>query len=72
MLLGKVELAQALEQLETCGAVVQRALVETPRYHDGCWMYIRVSDPATCQQDVQDLQQLILLKKKPPRKKAQL
>ncbi len=70
VILGKVELAQALERLETFGALVQRALVETPRYHDGCWMYIRVSDPATCHQDVQDLQQLILLKKKPPRKKT--
>lgn len=72
VILGKVELEQALGRLESFGAVVRQALVETPRYHDGCWMYIRVSDPATCQQDVQDLQQLILLKKKPPRKKAQL
>jgi hypothetical protein len=33
-------------------------------------MYIRVADPLTCQQDAQDIQQLILIKKKPPRKKA--
>jgi len=70
VILGKVELDQALERLETFGLTVQRALVESPRYHDGCWMYIRVSDPLTCQQDVQDIEQLILIKRKPPRKKA--
>jgi hypothetical protein len=32
-------------------------------------MYIRVSDPLTGQQDVKDIEQLILIKKKPPRKK---
>ena len=47
---------------------MRQALVETPRYHDGCWMYIRVSDPLACQRDVQDIEQLILIKKKPPRK----
>lgn len=71
VILGRAELTQALERLDSFGALVQGALVETPRFHDGCWMYIRVSDPTTCQQDVHDLQQLILLKKKPPRKKAQ-
>lgn len=70
VILGKAELEQALARLDTFGAVVQRALVETPRYHDGCWMYIRVADPATCQQDARDISQLILIKKKQPRKKA--
>jgi hypothetical protein len=70
VVLGKKELDQALERIETFGATVRQALVETPRFHDGCWMYIRVSDPLTCQQDVQDIEQLILIKKKPPRKKA--
>lgn len=69
VILGKAELEQALARLETFGPTVQRALTETPRYHDGCWMYIRVADPETCQQDAQDIQQLILIKKKPPRKK---
>lgn len=68
VVLGKAELAQALEQLETFGPLVQRALVETPRFHDGCWMYIRVSDPLTCQKDAQDIEQLILIKRKPARK----
>jgi hypothetical protein len=70
VILGKAELAQALEKLETFGPTVRRALEESPRYHDGCWMYIRVAETATCQQDVQDIEQLILIKKKPPRKKA--
>ncbi|HNS45179.1 MAG TPA: DUF3788 domain-containing protein [Alphaproteobacteria bacterium] len=70
VILGKKELEQALEKRETFGALVQQALVNTPRYHDGCWMYLRVSDPQTCQQDVQDIEQLVLMKKKPPRKKT--
>jgi hypothetical protein len=69
VVLGKRELEQALERIDTFGPTVRQALVETPRYHDGCWMYIRVSDPLTCQQDVQDIQQLVLIKKKPSRKK---
>ncbi len=70
VILGKAELGQALERLAAFGPTVQQALVETPRYHDGCWMYIRVADPLTCRQDVQDIEQLILIKKKPPRKKT--
>ena len=70
VILGKVELDEALDRLETFGPTVQRALVETPRFHDGCWMYIHVADALTCQQDVQDIEQLILIKRKPPRKKA--
>jgi hypothetical protein len=69
VVLGKRELEQALERIDTFGPTVRKALVETPRFHDGCWMYIRISDPLACQQDVQDIQQLILIKKKPPRKK---
>ena len=72
VVLGKKELDQALERLDTFGPTVRQALVNTPRYHDGCWMYIRVTDPQTCEQDVQDIEQLILIKKKPPRKKASL
>ncbi len=70
VVLGKEELDRALERLDAFGATVRRALTETPRFHDGCWMYIRVADPLTCQQDAQDIQQLILIKKKPPRKKS--
>jgi hypothetical protein len=70
VVLGKVELEQAMQRLAEFGALVKRALQESPRYHDGCWMYIRVCDPQTCQQDARDIQQLILIKKRPPRKKA--
>ena len=65
---GKKEMDQALERLETFGATIRNALINTPRYHDGCWMYIRISDPQTCQQDVQDMETLVLIKKKPPRR----
>jgi hypothetical protein len=70
VVLGKLELEQALKRIDTFGATVQQALLETHSYHDGCWMYIRVSDSLTCQQDVRDIQELILIKKKPPRKKS--
>ncbi len=69
VVLGKTELDHALERIETFGPTVRQALLETPRYHDGCWMYIRVSNSLTCQQDVQEIEQLILIKKKPPKKK---
>lgn len=69
VVLGKKELDQALERLESFDPTVRRALVDSPRFHDGCWMYIRVTDPQSCEKDVQDIEQLILIKKKPPRKK---
>jgi hypothetical protein len=69
VVLGKKELEQALERLDSFGPTVRRALTDTPRYHDGCWMYIRVSDPLRCQGDVADIAQLILIKRKPARKK---
>lgn len=70
VVLGKSELEQALEKIDTFGPLVRQALVDTPRFHDGCWMYMRVSEPLTCQQDVKDIEQLILIKKKPPSKKT--
>lgn len=70
VVLGKKELEQALERLEMFGPTVRRALVDTPRYHDGCWMYIRVLDSPACLQDVNDIEQLILIKKKPPRRQT--
>ena len=70
VILGSAELSQAMDRLEIFGSTVQRALEETPRYHDGCWMYIRVADPHTCHQDIGDIEELILIKRKPVRKKA--
>ncbi len=69
VVLGSKELEQALQRLETFGPTVRRYLVDTPRFHDGCWMYMRITDPQTCQQDVKDIEQLVLIKKKPPKKK---
>jgi hypothetical protein len=70
VILGKAELDQAMLRLELFDATVQKALVESPRFHDGCWMYMRVTDPRTCYQDVLDIEQLILIKKKPTRKRT--
>lgn len=70
VILGKVELDQAMERIESFGSTVRQALTESPRFHDGCWMYIRVADAQTCHQDIQDIEKLILIKRKPPRKKT--
>ena len=67
VILGKVELEKAMEKITTYGTLVQKALVETPKYHDGCWMYLRVADTSTCHQDVLDIFELILIKRKPPK-----
>ena len=69
VILGGKELEQAMAQLDTFGPHVRRALVDTPRYHDGTWMYLRMHDPGSVQQDVQDIERLLLLKRKPVRKK---
>ena len=69
VVLGKKELEQALARLESFGTTVRQALTDTPRHPDGCWLYIRISDSLTCQKDVEDIEQLILIKKKPARKK---
>lgn len=69
VILGKDELGQAVDRIEIFGPIVRQALEESPRYHDGCWMYIRVSDSRTYHQDVQDIEELILIKRKPMRKK---
>ena len=69
VILGQVELGQAMDRREIFGSTVQKALTETPRYHDGCWMYIRVADSRTCHQDIQDIEELILIKRKPIRQK---
>jgi hypothetical protein len=70
VILGQVELRQAMDRIEIFGATVQQALTETPRYHDGCWMYIRVADSRTCHQDIQDIEELILITRKPVRVSA--
>jgi hypothetical protein len=71
IVLGKKEIEQALARLESFGPIIRQALTETPRYHDGCWMYIRISDPATCRKDVKDFEELVMIKRKPPAKKQE-
>lgn len=69
VVLGRRELERAMAALDTFGPNVRQALESTPRYHDGCWLYIRIADPRTCHRDEQDVEQLILFKQKPPGKK---
>lgn len=69
VILGKAELDRAMERMEMFGPIAQQTLAESPRYHDGCWMYIRVSDSRTCHQDVQDIEELIRIKRQPAGKK---
>ncbi len=69
VILGSKELEHALAQIASFGSNVRQALTDTPRYHDGCWMYIRMKDANTVEQDVSDIERLVLLKKKPSRKK---
>jgi hypothetical protein len=69
VILGQVELQQAMDRLETFGSLVQKALTGTPRLHDGCWMYIQASDALTCYRDVQDIEELISIKRKPQKRK---
>lgn len=68
VILGKDELGQAMDRIEIFGPTVRQAVEKSPRYHDGCWMYIRVSDSLTCHQDIQDIEELILIKRKPLKK----
>lgn len=70
VILGRAELDQALDRVETFGATIRQALETSPRHYDGCWMYIRVADHRTCQQDVQDIEELIAIKRKPTMKIA--
>jgi hypothetical protein len=70
VILGKAALDQAMEHIETFNPVVRHAVEGSPRYRDGCWMYIRVSDPLTCHEDVKDIEALILIKRTPSGKKT--
>ncbi len=69
VVLGKYEMEEALARLENFGPTVRTALTNSPTFHDGSWMYTRISDPQTCEQDVRDIAELVLIKKKPPRRK---
>ena len=64
VVLGKEQVEKALG-LEL-GEKVGRMLRETPQFHDGKWLFIPVEN----QTDLEDVQQLLLLKKKPSRRTA--
>jgi len=64
VVLGKDQVEQAF-QLEL-GENVRNVLETTPQLHDGCWLFI----PVRTSQDAGDVQQLLLVKKRPSRRKA--
>ena len=60
-MLGKAE-AEKAEAL-TLGEQVGKVFRETPQLHDGRWLFI----PVTSDTDVDDVEQLLLAKKRPLR-----
>ena len=64
VVLGNEQAEQAL-QLEL-GENVKHVLEITPQLHDGRWLFI----PVCAGQDANDVQQLLLVKKRPARRKA--
>ncbi len=61
VVLGGKESAQALSDLDAFGRNVRACLENTPAFHDGRWLWIRVHQP----RDVEDIQRLVLYKRKP-------
>lgn len=64
VVLGGKETSQAKTMLDSFGPTVRACLETSPMFHDGCWLWIRVQDP----RDVEDIQRLLLLKRKPAKK----
>ena len=69
IVLGAKEWEAANARIDEFGATVRGYLLNTTRHRDGCWMYMRFSDPETVAQDVRDFQELLLIKRKPALKK---
>jgi hypothetical protein len=65
IVLGREE-AERAAQL-ALGENVSHMLDSTPQLHDGRWLFI----PVRSRQDVEDVQQLLLIKKRPARRKAE-
>jgi hypothetical protein len=59
VVLGREQVEQALTL--PLGEKVARMVKETPQLHDGKWLFI----PVTTEQDASDVEQLLLLKKRP-------
>ncbi len=64
VVLGGKEAAQALSELDSFGSNVRACLENTPAFHDGRWLWIRVQEP----RDVEDVERLVLMKRKPVKK----
>jgi len=65
VVLGAKEAAEALSALDQFGPVVRSSLESARVYHDGRWLFLPVRDG----QVVEDIKRLLLIKKKPPKKK---
>ena len=63
VVLGREQVEKALTL--TFGENVHRVIHETPSLHDGRWLFIKI----TTVEDASDLEQLLLLKKRPVKKK---
>ncbi|RPI32130.1 MAG: DUF3788 domain-containing protein [Chloroflexota bacterium] len=64
VVLGKDQVAKALEL--SLGETVGRMLRETPQFHDGKWLFI----PVNTEIEVEDVEKLLLVKRRPLRKPA--
>jgi hypothetical protein len=70
VVLGKQEVAQVMERIDSLGPNVRRTFEGAKQFHDGRWLFVLVEDPQECKQDVRDLELLVQIKVRPPRKKA--
>lgn len=66
VVLGGKEAAKALSQMDLLGPTVRTYLENTPPFHDGRWLWIRVQEA----RDVEDIKRLVALKRKPIQKKS--
>jgi len=64
VVLGREQVDKAMSM--ELGPKASQRLRDTPQFHDGKWLYIPVQEA----QDLADVQQLILLKKRPVKKKV--
>lgn len=64
VVLGKDQVEKAMQL--SLGEKVGKMVRETPQFHDGKWLFI----PVDSARDVEDIEQLLLLKKRPLKKKV--
>lgn len=66
VILGGKEAAAALNCLDAFGTNVRACVENTPAFHDGRWLWIRVQ----AARDVEDVEHLLTIKRKPSRNKT--